>query len=147
VTAAEDSGRRPPVGAEVLVIAAGGGAGSVLRYVLSRAIVAKPGGFPVATLVTNLSGALLLGVLIAAVTARPVHPLLRPALGTGLLGGYTTFSTFALEVRGMATGTAAGYLAASLAGGLALAAAGESTTRRLLRATPYHPVSIDPDLP
>ena len=54
--------------AATLVIALGGGIGSVLRYALARAIPVHGHGFPVATLVTNLAGSLLLGALVVAVT-------------------------------------------------------------------------------
>src|SRR5690348_3940267 len=90
-----------PEPAVLAVVVLGGAVGSVLRYAISRAVHSPADGFPVATLLINLSGSLLLGALIVAVTEiwRP-HHLLRPLLGTGVLGGYTTFSTFALEVRG-----------------------------------------------
>jgi fluoride exporter len=111
---------RPPASQwpVVAVVALGGGLGSVARYGLSRLITAAPDGFPLATLVTNLVGALLLGILVVAVTEvwQP-HRLVRPALGTGVLGGFTTFSTFAVDARGLSVGVAAGYVAATLVGG------------------------------
>jgi fluoride exporter len=135
------------------VIAVGGGIGSVLRYGLERAVPSAAGSFPVATLVINLLGSLLLGALVVAVTEvwRP-HRLLRPALGTGLLGGFTTFSTFAVEVRALALPVAAAYLAATVAGGLVLAAAGMTGVRRLeprlqLAGEHEHLDPFDPDLP
>jgi CrcB protein len=131
------------------VIAVGGAVGSVLRYGLERAITPPHNGFPVATLLINLLGSLLLGALVVAVTEVWVaHPLLRPALGTGLLGGFTTFSSFAVEVRGSSAGVAWSYLCASLAGGVALAALGMWMVRTAFPrrvAVPTHP--IDPDLP
>jgi CrcB protein len=135
------------------VIAVGGGIGSVLRYGLESAVPSAPGSFPVATLVINLLGSLLLGALVVAVTEvwRP-HPLLRPALGTGLLGGFTTFSTLAVEVRAAALPVAAAYLTATVVGGLVLAAAGMAGVRRLeprLRLAAEHERldPFDPDLP
>lgn len=135
----------------IAVIAIGGGIGSVLRYALSRAVHPAADGFPVATLVTNLLGALLLGMLIVAVTDvwRP-HRLVRPALGTGLLGGFTTFSTFAVETRGLAFPVAMAYVLASVIGGVALATAGMAAVRRLapVTATGHEVVDpFDPDLP
>lgn len=137
----------------ISVITIGGGAGSVLRYGLSRAVHPAADGFPVATLVTNLVGSLLLGALITAVTEvwRP-HPLVRPALGTGLLGGFTTFSTFAVEVRSVAAPVALGYLVASVLGGIVLAAVGMAAVRSVeprLRPALEHDVvdPFDPDLP
>jgi fluoride exporter len=137
----------------VAVIAVGGGIGSVLRYGLARALPSAAGDFPVATLITNLLGSLLLGALVVAVTEvwRP-HRLLRPALGTGLLGGFTTFSAFAVEARGLALPVAVAHLAATVVGGLALAAAGMAAVRRIeprLRTAPAHEFvdPFDPDLP
>lgn len=137
----------------VAVIAVGGGLGSVLRYELARAVPTAANGFPVATLITNLLGAFLLGALVVAVTeVWSPHRLIRPLLGTGILGGFTTFSTFAYETRGLAGGVALGYLLATVAGGLLLAAAGMAAVRRLeplLRTSAEHePVDpYDPDLP
>jgi CrcB protein len=134
-------------------IAVGGGAGSVLRYELARVIHPGADGFPVATLVTNLVGSLLLGALIVAVTEIwRAHRLLRPLLGTGLLGGFTTFSTFSLEARGVGAGVAATYIAASVLGGIGAAALGMTLVRRLrprLRVAGEHSEVdyLDPDLP
>jgi fluoride exporter len=135
------------------VIAVGGGTGSVLRYELTRAVHPAGNGFPIATLGINLLGSLLLGALIVAVTEvwRP-HRLARPALGTGLLGGFTTFSTFAVEIRSLAAPVALSYLIASVVGGIVLAAVGMAAVRRLeprLRQVSEHEDvdPYDPDLP
>ena len=102
-----------------------GGAGSVARFVLDRAITdraarratARP-AFPFGTLAVNLSGALLLGVLVGAAAGDDALRL----LGTGLLGAYTTFSTWMLETERLAAGgrrrAAAANIAISLALGL-----------------------------
>jgi CrcB protein len=155
VTATPESGHRDA--AALAVIAIGGGVGSLLRYEFSRHWPAHAGDLPWTTLAINLSGSLLLGMLIVAVTEiwRP-HRLLRPALGTGLLGGYTTFSTFAVESRGLLAGDHAGlavaYLALSVGGGLVAAALGMTVIRRLERPefqTRPHSVAdpFDPDQP
>jgi CrcB protein len=135
----------------VLVIALGGGLGSLLRYGLSRGWPDAARSVPLTTLAINLAGSLLLGMLVVAVTEvwRP-HPLARPLLGTGVLGGFTTFSTFALQEQALAAGPAAGYLAASVAGGVLAAATGMALLRRLApTATGPHGLAdpIDPDLP
>jgi CrcB protein len=134
-------------------IAVGGGVGSVLRYELAQAVHPSADGFPVATLATNLVGSLLLGALIVAVTEIwRAHRLLRPLLGTGLLGGFTTFSTFSLEARGLGAGVAAAYIAASVLGGIGAAALGMTLVRRVkprLRVADEHSDVdyLDPDLP
>jgi CrcB protein len=82
-----------------LLIAGGGALGSVLRYALHTSVQRAWGGnFPLGTLAVNLIGCLFIGVL-AALFGGPIH--LREeyglGLGVGLLGGFTTFSTFGLE--------------------------------------------------
>lgn len=138
----------PPLWAAVAVIAVGGGVGSLFRYELGRAITPPHNGFPIATLLINLLGSLLLGALVVAVTeVWRTHPLVRPALGTGLLGGFTTFSTFAVEVRGASGGVASSYVIASLIGGVAAAAIGMWLVRAAVRQRGAEPDLIDPDLP
>jgi CrcB protein len=102
----------------------------VARYALAEALPASPHGLPVATLLTNLLGCLLLGLLVGRLPAAPV---LRPLLGTGVLGGFTTMSTLALQVDRLlddAPLVALGYLAVSTAGGLLLAGLGLRLGRR-----------------
>ncbi|HJQ42938.1 MAG TPA: CrcB family protein, partial [Jatrophihabitantaceae bacterium] len=109
--------------------------------------------FPSATLLINLLGSFLLGALVVAVTeVRHAHPLVRPALGTGLLGGFTTFSTFAVEARTAPAGTAIAYIGASVFGGIALAFVGMQLVRSLagvhVTETDEDEIDpIDPDLP
>ncbi|MFT4289002.1 fluoride efflux transporter CrcB [Nocardioides sp.] len=111
----------------LVVISLGGILGATARYAASRLWPAD--GFPWTTLAVNVTGCLLLGVLMAwlANLERP-HPLLRPFLGVGILGGYTTFSTFAEETRVLLSdghaGQALGYVVLSVAGGLAAVLAG-----------------------
>lgn len=83
----------------LLVVMAAGAVGVGLRYLLGAAITDRAGdGFPWSTLAINVVGAFALG-LVAALLAQGTgdHDLLRPAIGIGLLGGFTTFSAFALE--------------------------------------------------
>ncbi|WP_233604162.1 fluoride efflux transporter CrcB [Micromonospora sp. HM5-17] len=108
----------------VAVVALGGALGSTARYGLAVAWPHTPTGFPWATLVTNLSGCVLIGVLMQVIATRITpHRLVRPFLGTGVLGGFTTFSTYAVETRGLLAagrpGLALGYLLGTLAGALA----------------------------
>ncbi len=135
----------------VLVIAVGGGLGSLARYGLGQAWPDTGHWVPWTTLSINLAGSLLLGMLVVAVAEiwRP-HPLVRPLLGTGVLGGFTTFSTFAVQTRALAAGPAAGYLVLSVGGGVLAAALG-MWLARLPHAVPaltHEPVDpLDPDLP
>ncbi|GAB4081108.1 hypothetical protein GCM10028783_20560 [Modestobacter muralis] len=117
--------------------ALGGALGSLARWGLGLALPHDPGAWPTATLVVNLTGCLLLGLLAFALfTRHPRSPWLRPFLGTGVLGGWTTFSTFAVDAVQLADAgrgaAAAGYVLASVAGGVLAAAAGV----RLGRAVP-----------
>jgi fluoride exporter len=112
------------------LVAAGGAAGSVLRYQLGRAVTHLAGptnAFPWGTLAINILGSLLMGALLgwlARGTSAPAHAeSMRLMIGVGLLGGFTTFSAFSAELvtmlhRGQA-GLAAGYAAASLVAGAA----------------------------
>jgi fluoride exporter len=82
------------------VIALGGMVGASARHELELVWTASSGQWPWATLVTNASGCLLIGMLmVLVVEVGRAHPLLRPFVGVGLLGGYTTFSTFALQTQ------------------------------------------------
>ncbi|WP_214468089.1 fluoride efflux transporter FluC [Microbacterium flavescens] len=81
---------------ELLVIAVAGGAGAGLRYVLDRVIGTRGAGrFPLGILVVNVTGSLALGVLTGL--GALVAPQLALVLGTGLLGGYTTFSAVSVD--------------------------------------------------
>ncbi|NDZ87269.1 CrcB family protein, partial [Streptomyces sp. SID10115] len=82
-------------------VAAGGGTGALTRYALSLWWPTPPGGFPWTTLVVNAAGCAAIGVLMVLVTEvrRQTHPLVRPLLGTGFLGGFTTFSTYAVDIE------------------------------------------------
>lgn len=103
-----------------------GGIGALGRFVLDGAVSSRLGrGFPFGTLAVNLSGALALGVLVGAAVSDDA---LRLA-GTGLLGAYTTFSTWALESHRLGEDgrlpLGAVNFAVSLALGVAVAWAGE----------------------
>ena len=91
-----------------VIVLFGGGLGSVARYVVGTAIASRVGGrFPLGTMVINLSGSFLIGVLMTLLTERLPHPTLRLLLVTGFLGGYTTFSTFEYETFQAVQGGAA----------------------------------------
>lgn len=113
-----------------LNVAAGGAAGSVLRYQLGRAVTHLAGpanAFPWGTLAVNIIGSLMMGALVGwlarGTMAAPAAESMRLLVGVGLLGGFTTFSAFSSELvtmmhRGQAL-MALGYGATSLIAGMA----------------------------
>ena len=126
--------RRPLV---LLAVGLGGATGSALRHLVTVAVPSD--GFPLATLLVNLTGCLLLGALVEALarTARPgtaAAICVRLGLGAGVLGSFTTYSAFALEVDQLLAAdrpaAALAYVVASLVGGLLAVAAGVATARR-----------------
>ncbi|MDQ2806081.1 MAG: fluoride efflux transporter CrcB [Chloroflexota bacterium] len=110
-----------------LLIALGAAGGANARYWLTTWFVERWGpAFPWGTLVINLSGSLLVGVILALILARgETDPTLRLLLVTGFLGAYTTFSTYTYDtVRLLETGRIGAALANALGSmGLGLAAA------------------------
>jgi len=85
----------------IVVVFLGAGTGGVLRHLMNLVAPRLLGaGFPFATLIINVSGSFLMGVMTGYLAFRndlPFHQELRLFLTTGLLGGYTTFSTFSLD--------------------------------------------------
>src|ERR671923_250379 len=84
-------------------VALGSAVGGVARYVFSAAVQQRTGvGFPVGTLVVNLTGSFLLGLLWRyALGVQAISPEVRALLTTGFCGGYTTFSTFSYEAAAL----------------------------------------------
>lgn len=96
-------------------IAAGGVVGAVARYAVTEAIPSAPDEFPWALFVVNVSGSLLIGILMIIVSdVVPGRRLLRPFVGVGVLGGYTTFSAAMLDVDRAITAGAVRIALASL---------------------------------
>jgi len=118
------------------VIALGAVAGATARYELAHALPTTPGTFPWATFWANMSGSLALGFLLVLLLDRArSHRLLRPFLATGILGAYTTMSTYLVETAvlikdGHAT-VGITYALSSLVLGLLLAFAGMIGARQL----------------
>jgi CrcB protein len=118
------------------VIAAGGVLGAEARYGIDRLIPPPTAGFPWATLLINVTGCLLIGVLmVLLIEVWSPHRYARPFLGVGVLGGYTTFSTFAVDsvrlVRAQHVGSAAAYVVASVVCCLVAVVGATLATRRL----------------
>lgn len=123
-------------------VAAGGAAGTAARYGLGQRFTTEAGTFPATTLVENIVGAALLAALVVYLLERSVRRhWVRPLLGAGLLGSFTTFSTFAAETvvlvdhgRGV---LALGYVAATIVAGIVAAIIGTRLMQLwLARSTP-----------
>lgn len=102
---------------DVALVGGGGAVGTLARYLLG---VGFPGSEHVVILGINLSGALLLGLIVSLLAGR--HPRLQLLLGTGLCGGFTTYSAFAVGVAELATAalpwSALGLAIATVLGGV-----------------------------
>jgi CrcB protein len=88
-----------------LLIAVGGAAGSLLRYLVGGAVQrTSAGGFPIGTMFVNVSGCFLIGILLRQFMNMQLSPELRALLIVGFCGGFTTFSTFSAETLGLIEG-------------------------------------------
>ena len=119
------------------VVGGGGAVGALARAGLAELWPHRPDEWPWATLVTNATGSALLGVLLVVLAARyPRDRYARPLLGTGVLGGYTTFSTFSVDaaqlIRFDRPGVALGYVVATVVAILLGALLGLVLARRFL---------------
>jgi len=129
----------PRLGLSTATIAAifiGGGLGTVARFLLDTTFAEHGEQFPTLTLLINLSGSLLIGFLVARVERVASRaPLLRPFLIVGVLGGWTTYSTLAVNgvtlLQNGHVATCLFYLAATVAGGAALVVLGNGAGRRM----------------
>ncbi|MCX4911067.1 fluoride efflux transporter CrcB [Streptomyces sp. NBC_00878] len=133
--------RRPSVwrgqGPVVAVVSVGGALGASARYGASLLWPTYTGGFPWTTFSVNVAGCFVIGVFMVMITdVWAAHPLLRPFFGTGVLGGFTTFSTYAVDIQRLVdTGhprTGLAYLAASLVAALAAVWLAVTAVRRVL---------------
>lgn len=127
-----------PLAPVLLAISAGGVVGALARYGLGELIPHHAGQWPWSTWLVNTSGCLLIGVLMVLITdVWPGRPLLRPFLGVGVLGGYTTFSTAMVEVQQLVTAGRPGagllYLAATVLAALVAVTAGWAGATTVLR--------------
>lgn len=129
---------------EVAAVAVGGAVGACARHGASLLWPTAASGFPWSTVTVNVVGCAAMGVLVVLTgdrgprrAARPPHRLLRPFLGTGVLGGFTTFSAYAVETRRLLTaghlGAGVTYLGVTLLGALLAVWAAARLTRWWLR--------------
>ncbi|MFD9025315.1 fluoride efflux transporter FluC [Streptomyces parvulus] len=82
------------------VVALGGAVGAAARYGAVLWVPTAVGGFPWTTLVVNAAGCAVIGVFMVVISdVWAAHRLVRPFFGTGVLGGFTTFSTYAVDTR------------------------------------------------
>lgn len=120
--------------AGLVAIALGGALGAVLRFGLAELFPVEPGTFPTTTFTENMIGCFLLGLVLTLLLERwRASRYARPFLCIGLLGAFTTFSSFAVEadqlIDGGQAGLALAYVLASVVGGVALALAGIAGAR------------------
>lgn len=120
------------------VISAGGVIGALARQGLWAAFPRPAGGFDWTTLGINVAGCALIGVLMVAISeVWPAHRLAAPFWGVGVLGGFTTFSTYIVDVQKSITSgaprTGLAYLAATLVTALPAAYGGMTVTRLITR--------------
>ena len=129
--------RRRPQLVVLVALGCGGVVGAVSRYAVSLALPTGTGGFPWGTFAVNVSGSALLGLVLVLLIERfPLGRLARPVIGTGVIGAYTTFSTYVVEavllVRAGRAPTAVAYVAFSVLAGLLAVWFGMTTARTCL---------------
>ncbi|ANB04875.1 hypothetical protein SAM40697_0914 [Streptomyces ambofaciens] len=131
------------------VVAAGGAAGACARYAAALWWPTRTGGFPWTTFCVNVAGCAVIGAFMVLVTeVWTAHRLARPFFATGVLGGFTTFSTYAVDGRQLFAAdqarTALAYLAATPLAALTAVWAAAWATRRLLKGAPTGTGGTDP---
>lgn len=117
-------------------VAVGGVIGAESRYLLGLAFASPPGAWPWTTFWINVTGCLLIGVLYTLLAGlRSPRGWVRPLLGVGVLGGYTTFSTFSVETVGLVDagrpGLALAYALVTPVAAVLACAVGVGMTRRV----------------
>ena len=134
----------PAAPAVLAAVAAGGALGACARWALTRQSHAAQAGEILSQaakiLTINIAGSFLMGILIAAALRRSLPRLARPFLGTGLLGGFTTFSTFAYDAQSLARAghglLAAGYVVATPVLAVTACWLGVQVSHRVLGGSP-----------
>ncbi len=120
----------------VFLVALGGAAGAVSRYLIGSWVLSRTGPeFPWSTFAINVTGSLLIGIVLGIADGGRMGPEARSLLATGLLGGYTTFSTFSYEglllLRGGDSGAFLLYLTEQVALGVSAAYLGTAIAKVL----------------
>ncbi|WP_330458758.1 fluoride efflux transporter CrcB [Streptomyces sp. NBC_00820] len=123
----------------IVVIAVGGALGACARYEAALLWPTGRAAFPWTTLCVNAVGCLVIGAFLAAITeVWGAHPLLRPFFGTGVLGGFTTFSTYCADIERLVregrAGVALVYLVATVVAALVCVRLGVTGVRLGVRA-------------
>lgn len=134
----ESRSRRRELIAVMGAVSAGGALGGGARYAATITWPTAQGAFPATVLAVNVLGCALIGVLMVSVVQWwPHRRLVRPFVGTGVLGGFTTFSTYAVDVQQLAAagqvGRAAAYLLLTPVLAVLAATVSAWVTRRLIR--------------
>ncbi|SFE47245.1 CrcB protein [Actinacidiphila alni] len=122
----------------IAVVAVGGAVGACARYGASLAWPTPPSAFPWTTLTVNAVGCAVIGVFMVVITdVWAAHRLVRPFFGTGVLGGFTTFSTYATDIRRLVdrgeARTGLAYLVLTLVVAIAAVWAASVLTRRIVQ--------------
>lgn len=125
----------------LVLVFVGGAIGTAVRWTLEARFGAPAGSWPWATLVINLTGSLLLGAMLETLAATGSDTgwrrSLRLGVGTGILGGFTTYSTFSVEtvnlIRAGLGWQALAYAVISVVAGIALAFTGTRVAKALVR--------------
>lgn len=114
---------------DCLIVALGGACGAVGRYLIGLIPVQLQNGFPVKTFLINVAGSFLIGIIAALATKNALNPKLVTFIKVGICGGFTTFSSFALETNQLIGeghwGTALCYVLMSIVCGVAAVFAAE----------------------
>jgi fluoride exporter len=145
-----DGGPRPAEAVwRVLAIAVGGSIGTLARYGVGRSVAVSADRFPWPTFLVNVAGSFLLGAIVVLVVERwPPTRFVRPFAAIGFCGGFTTFSTLAVDVARLGQQgrlvLASGTLALSVVAGIVAAALGMLAARGRLFPPRGAPIP-DPD--
>lgn len=103
---------------ECLIVGAGGAIGAILRYLIGLIPLNPENGFPIKTFLINVAGCFIIGLVAALAARSSLGPRITLFLKVGICGGFTTFSSFALETDQLlakgATATAAAYVLLSI---------------------------------